>query len=119
MKKTFALILLFALTTLAGTGSAGSIDGAGTAASFNYPEAVAVDASGNVYVADEQNDTIRMITPAGIVSTIAGTPGVQGSIDGNGSTAQFYLPYSVAVDGNGNVYVADEGNSTWSIGIHW
>src|SRR5438477_3869699 len=62
-------------------------DGTSTAAHFSYPYAVAVDGSGNVYVADTYNFTARKITPAGIVTTLAGTPGVIGSADGTGSTA--------------------------------
>src|SRR5207237_1018476 len=96
------------VSTLAGTaGSAGSADGTGSAARFNYPQGVAVDGSGNVYVADTDNNTIRKITSAGVVSTLAGTAGSTGGVDGTGSAAQFYSPYGVAVDGSGNVYVAD------------
>ena len=101
----------YIITTLAGTaGTSGSTDGTG--ALFNGPYATAVDGSGNVYVADSSNDTIRKITPAGVVSTLAGTAGVQGSNDGTGSAAQFTNPFGVAVDANGNVYVADLGNNT-------
>jgi hypothetical protein len=71
---------------------------------------VAVDSSGNVYVADAKNFTIRKITPAGVVSTLAGAPFQLGSADGTGSAARFFLPYGVAVDGAGNVYVTDGGN---------
>jgi streptogramin lyase len=101
------------VTTLAGTaGAYGSADGTGSAARFYYPEGVAVDASGNVYVADAGNNTIRKITPAGVVTTLAGTARLQGSADGTGSAARFYYPRGVAVDGSGNVYVADTQNST-------
>jgi PKD repeat protein len=82
------------------------------AAGFNTPTSVAVDGSGNVYVADEYNHTIRKVTPAGVVSTVAGLAGVSGSADGTGSAARFYYPSSVAVDGSGNVYVADFFNHT-------
>jgi IPT/TIG domain/NHL repeat/GYF domain 2 len=99
------------VTTLAGTaGSVGSADGTGSAAQFNFPRGVAVDGSGNVYVAD--TNTIRKITPAGVVTTLAGTAGTSGSADGTGSAARFYSPRGVAVDGSGNVYVADTFNST-------
>ena len=101
-----------ATTTLAGTGTQGHTDGAGYLASFSSPCGVAVDTSGNIYVADTGNSTIRMITPSGVVSTLAGSPGVTGSTDGNGSIALFSGPTGVAVDSNGNVYVADYGNST-------
>lgn len=101
------------VSTLAGTGgTAGSADGAGTTASFNFPTAVAVDGAGNVYVADYNNDAIRKISPAGIVSTLAGSPGVVGSADGVGGAARFNHPRGVAVDSGGNVYVADFGNQT-------
>jgi secreted PhoX family phosphatase len=101
------------LVVLAGVPSGiGSADGTGSAARFSYPKGVAVDGSGNVYVADYNNDTIRKVTPAGVVTTLAGSPGVIGSADGTGSAAQFNSPQGVAVDGSGNVYVADSGNST-------
>ena len=101
------------VTTLAGTaGPSGSTDGTGAAASFSSPNAVATDASGNVYVADRLNNTIRKITPAGVVSTLAGTAGTSGSADGTGAAARFNFPIGVATDVNGNVYVADQGNHT-------
>jgi sugar lactone lactonase YvrE len=97
--------------TLAGTaGSAGSADGVGAAARFRSPSNVAVDAAGNVYVADTGNHTIRKITPAGVVSTLAGTAGVSGNADGAGGAAQFNQPWGIAVDAAGNVYVADTQN---------
>jgi sugar lactone lactonase YvrE len=102
-----------AVTTLAGTpGVFGSADGTGNAAQFDIPTGVAVDASGNVYVSDMENYTIRKITSAGVVTTLAGTAGVYGSADGTGSAAQFDSPQGIAVDASGNVYVADEGAST-------
>ena len=73
---------------------------------------VAVDSAGNVYVADTDNHTIRKITPAGVVSTLAGLAGSLGSADGTGSAARFYHPGGVAVDSGGNVYVADTDNHT-------
>jgi uncharacterized repeat protein (TIGR01451 family) len=101
------------VTTFAGTaGVAGSADGTGNAAQFHYPHGVAADKAGNFYVADSSNSTIRKITSAGVVTTLAGTAGVIGSADGTGSAAQFYYPFAVAVDGNGNVYVADTNNYT-------
>ncbi len=98
------------VTTLAGNGAVGSADGTGTAASFNFPEGVAVDLAGNVYVADSGNNIIRKITATGVVTTLAGN-GSFGSTDGTGSAASFYSPSSVAVDLTGNVYVADTSNS--------
>jgi len=101
------------VTTLAGKGlNAGSADGAGSSARFNVPYSVAVDGVGNVYVADSGNHTIRKITAAGVVTTLAGTAGSSGSNDGTGSAARFYQPQGVAVDGAGNVYVADTYNCT-------
>jgi hypothetical protein len=101
------------LTTLAGTlGVPGSADGTGSAARFFNPGGIVVDGSGNAYVADTGNHTIRKITSAGVVTTLAGTAGSPGSADGTGSAARFYIPHDVAVDDSGNVYVADEGNDT-------
>jgi streptogramin lyase len=100
------------VTTFAGTaGSSGSADGTGSAAQFRYPSKVAVDASGNVWVADTNNHTIRKITPAGVVTTVGGTAGLSGSADGTGGAALFFHPYGVAVDASGNVYVADTDNN--------
>jgi sugar lactone lactonase YvrE len=73
---------------------------------------VAVDSAGNVYVADQGNATIRKVTAAGVVTTLAGTAGMRGSADGTGAAARFNLPGDVAVDGAGNVYVADTFNLT-------
>jgi sugar lactone lactonase YvrE len=98
------------VTTLAGTSRHGSNDGMGTEASFINPSAVAVDAAGNVYVADYGNQTLRKITPSGSTTTLAGTPGSGGWIDATGSEARFALPYGIAVDAAGNLYVADTYN---------
>jgi sugar lactone lactonase YvrE len=100
------------VTTLAGlAGRSGSADGTASAASFNFPESLAVDNAGNVYVADTDNHTIRKITPSGVVSTLAGLAGVGGTTDGAGSAARFHFPNGVAVDSGGNIIVADSGNS--------
>jgi hypothetical protein len=100
-----------AVSTFAGSGTAGSANGTGTAASFNHPTGVAIDASGTLYVADEDNDLIRKITSAGVVSTLAGSAGAAGDVDaGTGTSARFNLPYGVATDGSGNLFVADYNN---------
>ncbi len=102
-----------AVTTFAGSaGNAGSADGTGNAARFNNPTGITVDGSGNVYVADTNNNLLRRISPAGAVTTIAGVVGVAGSSDGTGSAALFKAPGGLAVDTLGNVYLADTGNST-------
>ena len=102
-----------AVITLAGTaGVQGSADGVGSAVRFSYPNGVAVDSSGNVYVADTGNCTIRKITAGGVVTTLAGSAGVNGGSDGMGSSASFSYPQGLAVDQGGNVYVADTDNFT-------
>lgn len=101
------------VTTLAGSaGNAGDADGPGHVARFNHPTGIAVDAVGNVYVADTFNNTVRKITLAGVVTTLAGLSGVSGSTDGTGHQALFNNPIGLTVDSAGNVYVADTGNST-------
>ncbi|HEY8659098.1 MAG TPA: IPT/TIG domain-containing protein, partial [Hanamia sp.] len=98
------------VTTFAGNGSTGHQNGIGKAASFFNPVGLTVDISGNVYVADNVNNLIREISPAGAVSTLAGS-GFQGHLNGIGTLATFLYPTGVAVDANGNVYVADNGNN--------
>lgn len=98
------------VTTFAGSGVQGSADGTGTSASFNYPMGIAVDSSGNVYVSDSDNNRIRKITPAGVVTTIAGS-GVDASIDGLGSAASFSYPMGLTVSSTGVIYVADGSSS--------
>jgi sugar lactone lactonase YvrE len=94
------------VTTLAGSGTSGFADGTGTAARFYSPYGVAVDSGGNVYVADSGNARIRKISSGGVVTTLAGG-GTSGFADGTGMAARFNLPYGVAVDSAGNVYVGD------------
>lgn len=101
------------VTTIAGwPGSAGSANGTGWAARFAYPGSVRTDAGGNIYVADSYNNTVRKVTPAGVVSTVAGIAGESGSTDGAVATALFNGPAGVAVDASGNLYVADDSNYT-------
>ena len=101
------------VTTLAGrAGASGATDGIAEAARFDSPSGVATDGAGNVYVADSSNHAIRKITPAGVVTTLAGTAGAMGSSDGAGAAARFTGPVGVAIDGTGNLYVADSENYT-------
>ena len=100
----------YVFTTLAGVSSIGSADGLGSAARFYQPQGVAVDSAGNIYVADSDNDTIRKISPDGVVTTLAGAAGQPGSADGPGSLARFDFPSSLVVDAAGIVYVADANN---------
>ena len=97
------------VSTLAGTGTAGLVNGVATAARFQGPEGIACDGSGNIYVADTTNNVIRMISAAGIVTTFAGN-GTAGFADGPAATAQFNSPVRVAVTSSGDVYVADYQN---------
>ncbi len=106
------------VTTLAGlAGSAGNVDGAGSAARFSNPAGIAVDSLGNLYVSDFGNNTIRKVTPAGVVTTLAGDPTVNHFIglggahaDGTGSAAQFHAPEGITIDSSGIIYVADSMN---------
>jgi serine/threonine-protein kinase len=97
------------VTTFAGSGSPGAADGTGTAATFNYPSGLAIDTAGNLYVADNSNNEIRMITPSGVVTTVAGSTR-SGDTDGTGAAAVFEYPYGIAIDKSGNIYVSDQGN---------
>ncbi|MDB4904195.1 MAG: hypothetical protein JWQ63_3476 [Mucilaginibacter sp.] len=97
------------VSTFAGNGNPGSIDGISTQASFSQLTSLAIDAAGNIYATDEDNNEIRKITPSGTVSTIAGN-GIKGSADGLGNLATFNLPVSIALDAANNLYVGDAFN---------
>lgn len=96
------------VTTLAGAaGELGDADGAGSSARFRRPWGIAVDGAGNVYVADTENLVVRRITPAGVVSTHAGTRGMRGRADGSTASATFLGPMGIAIDAAGNLYLTD------------
>jgi sugar lactone lactonase YvrE len=104
------------VTTLAGqAGVKGSADGSGTAATFNNPTNIATDAAGNLYVTDDINSTVRKITPAGRVTTLAGKAGQQSSANGTGSAARFDGPHGIACDATGNVFVSDTSSTIHKI----
>ena len=99
-------------TTIAGQiGAIGAVDATGTAARFREPEGLALDASGNLYIGDTDNNTIRMMSLAtGAVTTIAGTAGMAGTTDGVGAAARFNKPKALTLDGMGNAFVIDSVN---------
>jgi serine/threonine-protein kinase len=98
------------VTTFAGSGTVGAVDGTGTAASFNLPSGITIDAAGNLFITDVLNNNIRKITSSGVVSTIAGSIN-GGRADGIGSMASFNHPTGITIDATGNLYVADYQNS--------
>ena len=102
-----------AVTTLAG-GTYGMADGTGAAAKFAYPSGIAVDAVGNLFVVDQNNHNVRKVTPAGVVTTFAGTAdGTQfGTTDGIGTAARFNGAAGIGIDTSGNLYVADYNNNS-------
>lgn len=98
------------VTTFAGSGNPGFVNGQGTAASFSHIFALAVDAAGNLYVTDYTNNAIRKIDTSANVTTLAGN-GTAGSADGSGMNATFNSPLGICVDSSGNVFVADSGSA--------
>jgi hypothetical protein len=111
------------LTTLAGVvnvscpgatsppSPAGSLDATGVNARFFTPIGIAADATGNIYVSDAGNYTLRMITPGGVVTTVAGSPGLPGSADGIGAVARFRGPSGLSFDASGKLLIADQSNN--------
>lgn len=97
------------VTVLAGGATTGNVNAQGTAARFSQPNGIAVDSSDNLYVADSNNHRIRKVTPDGTVTTFAGS--TNGSANGVGTAAQFSNPDDIAIDSNGDFYVADRGNN--------
>jgi sugar lactone lactonase YvrE len=95
------------VSTLAGSVTPGNTDGTGTAASFRSPFGLAIDAQGNIFVTDVANNSVRKITPTGIVSTYCGGTGHTGHADGDISVARFAAPRAIAIDTQGNLYVTD------------
>lgn len=110
IRKTSALTNV--VTTFAGTaGRSGYTDGTGSAARFFFPRRLAIDSSDNIYVVDNYY-AVRKITPAGVVTTLAGSPQNAGSVDGTGSAARFGRMYGIAVADNGDIFVCDTENHT-------
>ena len=103
-----------AVATIAGTsGAPGSVDGPGPLARFREPEGVSLGAADDLYVADTDNDTLRVLSlRTGVVRTLAGSANASGSADGVGTAARFSKPKGLAFDGSGNLYVIDSGNLT-------
>ena len=97
------------VTTVAGSSTAGSLDGVGTAATFNAPQGITMASNGTIYVVDRGSHTIRSISPQGVVTRLAGT-GSAAFVNGPCSSAAFDSPTSIAVAPNGTVYIADSGN---------
>ncbi len=98
------------VTTLAGDGNFASKDGVGENASFGNPTGLEMNEAGDLFVADHRTHTIRKITPDGTVTTMAGTAGIPGDTDGTGTDAQFWRPYGLTLDLDGNILIADEWN---------
>lgn len=106
---SFTYDSLYYVTTMAGTGIRGNTDGPAATAQFDNPHGIAIDINNNIYVAERYKHRIRKISASGEVTTFAGN-GVAGFADGTGTAALFNEPIDVAVDRNGNVFVADGKN---------
>lgn len=107
---SLSLTIPYVVSTLAGNGGTGFANGAGNGAMFNGPYGMAIDSSGNAFLADTSNHRIAKITPAGVVSTFAGN-GTSGALDGTGLSATFNMPRGLAIDQQDNLYIADRSNS--------
>jgi hypothetical protein len=115
------------VTTLVGkAGVAGTADGTNSAALLHSPWQATLDSAGNLYVGDQDNGTIRKLTPVGtnwVVTTLAGLPGIRGYADGTNRAARFWDPCGVTVDSAGNLYVGEYGNCTirkvTPVGTNW
>lgn len=104
----------YTFTTLAGGSGSSTPEQPGTAVRLNIVAGIALDGSGNIFVADTFNHAIRKLSPAGtnwVLTTLAGLPGSSGSADGTGSEARFFLPYELAVDRAGNLYVSSDAHT--------
>ena len=97
------------VTTFAGNGTGSYVNGTGTNATFQFPSGVTVDGFGTVYISDTWNHRIRRISPLGVVTLLAGS-GSPAFADGTGASASFSYPAQIAIDNNGNLYVADTNN---------
>ncbi|MGZ3755123.1 MAG: putative Ig domain-containing protein [Mucilaginibacter sp.] len=111
LNKIIKITAAGAASIFAGSGTAASTDGTGTGASFNAPDGITIDKSGNIYVSDGAGNKIRMITPAGVVTTVAGAGGA-GNTNGVGTAAKFSAPAGLDIDPtSGNIIVADVTNN--------
>ena len=98
------------VTTIAGSGTRGTANGTGTAASFDTPYFLTIDKSGNLYVTDSRINLIRKVDPSGVVTNYAGS-GAKGAVNGPLTTASFNIPAGIATDAAGNMYIADHDNN--------
>jgi len=96
------------VTTIAGSSQRGKLDGVGSSAQFSYPDGIAIDCMGNLFVSDRGNHRIRKVSEKGEVTTLAGS--TEGFADGRGSRAQFANPIGIVIDGKGDVFVCDFAN---------